>query len=452
MQSHITLMFKVNKEVFYANKLFTNLLAYYYSVLMEERLLKHIINDTKIVKNNLIPTQITSIKYRQLPKIANHHLTFISRCKLPPNIIKFLNTLTDKEKYQCLQYHPLYHEIISHLNAREYDLKHLLPNRLCLNVLSGKFVPLKLRDTVLSNYIHHYQISFLVGKRPVQLNLITKTYFDPNQLGDTIDKISLILQIVNILYQIPKTEPVVIYFYPTKYKKHLPEVSPNIINFLKGEAQILQNKGLKIGVHNYEKTTSVAEVNSALCSIGREKYIVIWREEDWTNRLLHELIHFYNLEKIETPHLTLGLNINNHIPINPNELITELQTFYLWMVYLAIINRYNNQEIVARYLAERAHLIEKAKLFLHHYDVQYFSCLKKRDKESMININNNGFYYYVLRGLAMSEVDDPLIRAIVPRLSIKTSEFLRSLSLKVGPFDHLLWSKDNNKLNFYLPE
>jgi len=478
--------------------------------MMELQLVEQISNDKNILQKfatstfgeitlhgrtfqNYSVPKIIHYQHSDLPKLDNHHISLLQTINIETQnamiwrLLKFLQRtpLNKHQIYHCLQYHPLYHQIISQFNNIESNLIHkkILPERLCFDILSGRFVPLKIRETILSKYLHQQTVIFEVPIPSKSLNkavkvvltIVSKQPYTSNELLKVIEKISKILQTVYSLYNDKISHNInnnlILYFYPTNFKKQLPkQASCHKINtFLKQEAQLLQKEGYCINPNNYQTTTSVAEVNSALCflsPIKNDRYMVIWRKEDWTNRLLHELVHYYDLEKVKLPSLykvkeNSGFSINNQVPVNPNELVTEIQTFYLWLVYLAYTYDYDEQAIFQRLTRECKHIIRKAKLLLRHYDVNTVNQLTVGDK--VININSNAFYYYILRGLAVCYLDAAIFYLAVPNLTVTNDEIINSLRNKLRLFDacvpngllsnHRVMAPQRDvNLKFYLPE
>jgi hypothetical protein len=106
-----------------------------------------------------------------------------------------------------------------------------------------------------------------------------------------------------------KNNKIIIYFYPTKFKKEWNErnLTPEVIN-------------------------------SGFTSHGKNKYILIYRKEEYNRLLLHELIHYLSIDSamdnnIWSPtHMKISLDYNIFNHINLFETYTDT-----WAIILLII-------------------------------------------------------------------------------------------------------------------
>lgn len=452
-----------------------------YSSILSGEILKGI--ETILQKQVGSSYSTPNIQRTKLPTFQDYHLKLLNESKIEPKIDRLCNWAnimgrTKRQTLQAIQYHPFYHLIMLTLNEQE-EQHPKSKSRPCFQILSGRFIPIRIRETILSRYSNLQLVKSIINisidlTLPVNLFVITSDIWSDFDLLEVLGKVRLILTTIWILYrhQIRKTNsiqyPINIFFYPTKFKKKLPfenHLDEKTISFLKSEAYLAQKEGYQIGISNYETTTSVAEVNSAMCNNGKHKWVVIWREEDWTSRLCHELIHFYNLEKVELPNLGKYFAINNQLPVNPAELVTETQTYFLWTVFRGIMFVFSSQgnlkQQVDKWIEmDREHQIRVASRLLNYYKKKNIgdikgglSSLLGNDPNLIVNINSNAFYYYFMRGCIWIEIDDVVLDLLIPGRQISSDRLVSNLLIKMPIFDELCFSflveTNTTSLQFY---
>lgn len=394
-----------------------------------------------------VPTEI----YRtQLPIYPKHHISLFQGDSK-------LSFFTSANIFQMIQYHPFYHQIMSEVNRVEQTMS-CYESRPCFQMLSGGFIPIKIRDTIFSYYKYLSVLTSEIDDIVVNLHIITRQIWDDAALLEVLAQVKLILLTVWSVYSVKKISPINIYFYPTKFKKKLPKLDhfdPTVLAFLKSEARMAQRKGYRIDIDNYENTTSVAEVNSAMCY--RDYGIVIWREEDWASRLCHELIHFYDLEKTRLPDIGKKFALNNQVPINPNELVTEAQTYFIWTVFRTVQQNVDRDQIRRWISEDQYHQIHMAYRFCKRVGlslstdepVVFNNCSElshHNNGAKCININSNAFYYVVLRGCLWINIDETVLDLIIPNRNLSVEQLSRNLVDKIGVFGNVVKRNDSRHI------
>ena len=377
----------------------------------------------------------------QLPIFPKHHISlFQSNSKLSFFIAAIERTSTLASIFHMIQYHPFYHRIMSEVNKVEQTMPYY-ESRPCFQMLSGGFIPIKIRETIFSHYKYLSVLTSKIDGTVVNLHVITRELWDDTALLEVSAQVKLILLTVWSVYSVKKISPINIFFYPTKFKKKLPKqdhFGPKVLAFLKSEARMAQREGYRIDISNYENTTSVAEVNSAMCYRGYG--IVIWREEDWTSRLCHELIHFYDLEKVRLPDIGKKFAVNNQVPVNPNELVTEAQTYFVWTVSRTVQQNVDRDQI-RRWIGEDQY---------HQIHMAYRFCkrvgLSLSTDEPIVNINSNAFYYVVLRGCLWINIDETVLDLIIPNRNLSVEQLSQNLADKITIFRNVVRRNDSKHI------
>lgn len=139
-------------------------------------------------------------------------------------------------------------------------------------------------------------------------------------------------------------------------------------------------------------------INSGLSS---GEYIIIWRREELPKVLIHELIHYLNIDIKHNNNLKSIINYNigqYDYPILINESITEIQAQFIHTIYILVSNK--------------TPLIEVFKLFKIFYYLEhlfswyqlskimnYFNIVSFDDQLIKLNFNqtSNAFSYYILK-------------------------------------------------------
>lgn len=232
-----------------------------------------------------------------------------------------------------------------------------------------------------------------------------------------IDSICRIVQMIQTLHSFsPTKESINLLYIMTPFRKRLRcfNSNPTLNHLLRRE--LSRDPTL---LYNYQVMTNPItnlSVNSGVTSRGStHASITIWREEELEKVLIHELIHYYDLEKGEefTPPL---VNISNNYPSHSKELFTELQTWYLYIIYhnAQKTNSVLPQVVLDR---ERWHSWEMLCRILGHYHIsQWEQWIRSPIHASSyrLNVGSSVVYYYLFKALILSEIDPWIERLLFP--------------------------------------
>jgi len=250
-------------------------------LIKSKKLIIYIINNFKI---SVIDSKILKNKFTNLIKeLLKYADSFQINCSKSIKI--FINNvnkdrLTEAEISDFLNYHS---EEMSNIleiindNINDYDIKKIIKNY--DKLILSKFVPYEIHKDILENLVNYKSI--LVNLDSNKINF--KLYYS------NIDYNKICICFVKAFY--------IINLYG--------------LNNLDIEIKLfLSKKEKKIGKHNF---LGRDEVNSGLTSFGNIKKIIIYREEEIEKVLLHELVHYLNIDNY-----IMNKNINSKINCNFN--------------------------------------------------------------------------------------------------------------------------------------
>ena len=185
-----------------------------------------------------------------------------------------------------------------------------------------------------------------------------------------------------------------------------------IINYLNNFVEI---KGMKLyiilsdvekNLINKKYLLNGDNINSGLCSY---EYIYIWREEELFKVLIHEMIHFFKLDKHEIAFkdykndlMILG---NNNYNLNINETYTELLALIINSIIYTIIKYKDNrkQNFIENYKYEVINSYNNVIKVLKYYDINNFNELYTKNN---FNQETNVFSYVIIKFLLMFYVEE----------------------------------------------
>lgn len=250
-------------------------------LIKSKKIINYIINNFKV---SVIDSKILNNKFTNLIKeLLKYADTFQINCSKSVKIfIDNINKdlVTESEISDFLNYNSeemsKILEIIND-NISDYNIKKIINNY--DKLILSKFVPYEIHKDILQNLINYKNI--LVNLDSNKINF--KVYYS------NIDYNKLCICFVKALYII------------------------NLYNLKNLDIEIklfLSKKEKKIGKHKF---LGRDEVNSGLTSFGNIKKIIIYREEEIEKVLLHELVHYLNIDNY-----IMDKNINNLINCNFN--------------------------------------------------------------------------------------------------------------------------------------
>ena len=219
-----------------------------------------------------------------------------------------------------------------------------------------------------------------------------------------LKSIARVVTMICRVHRLPPSRPLNLTYIMTPFRKKIYWYRPNpIIN-----AELAQTESL----YNLTQMTNPItplSVNSGLTSLGARPYIIIWREEEFEKVLIHELIHYYDLEK-GCEFTSPFVNISNNYPHYPKELFTELQTWYLYIVY-RLSQRFAccaSSSTLSSFLdRERFHSWLNLCRLLQHYQITDWEQLITKDPDHRINMGSSALYYYLFKAMLLAS-NDPL--------------------------------------------
>jgi hypothetical protein len=141
-------------------------------------------------------------------------------------------------------------------------------------------------------------------------------------------------------------------------------------------------------------------INSGLSS---KTYIIIWRREEILKVLIHELIHFLQIDNKHNDNITNIINYtigNINYPIIINEAITELQALFLHTLYIITINsKSNDNDFIINHFKllfnlEQIYGWYQFSKIMNFYKINSFEL---KSIKSNFNQSSNAYSYYILK-------------------------------------------------------
>jgi hypothetical protein len=130
----------------------------------------------------------------------------------------------------------------------------------------------------------------------------------------------------------------------------------------------------------------VPNCNSGYCDVS-DKYIFIWRLEEYEKVLFHEAIHFMNHDERNTK---ISFNIKINGPKSYFEAITDCKAIQLYVIYLSLIIHKSVKSLLEIELA-----------FIRNQSDQIYKHFNMLDnwEDNIIYQKSPGFSYYILKYL-----------------------------------------------------
>lgn len=145
---------------------------------------------------------------------------------------------------------------------------------------------------------------------------------------------------------------------------------------------------------------SSQNINSGSSATGYK--IMIWRREEITKVLIHELIHYLNMDIKNDPHINLIIKHNIgqfDYPVLINETITEIQAQFLHSVYIStMISKSNTilDNLKTIYNFEMIYSWYQFAKIMTYYNITNYKLSLIKDK---LNQTTNVFSYYILKSI-----------------------------------------------------
>jgi hypothetical protein len=261
-----------------------------------------------------------------------------------------------------------------------------------IDALSGRFI---------SSEILHFILNNTIDRHTFKNDLIQwNTYIFNNSNIDEIIHIEnmMIKRALDFQKRSNKMDvPMIIYWFPTDYKKELPT----------------DKKSLDVNEIN-----SAATFHSAL-----NKFIALYRLEEAPKVLYHELIHYFELDNIipygEDSEYTIQFNLKS--PCLLRETYCELMALLLNVEDISIRENKNFMEL---YSIEYAFSILQKDKILNFFNIRDASDFHK------LKSDTNVFTYFICKTAILLSIDNPihfLKKMEEKHFNLHSIQFLKSL-------------------------
>tara|TARA_B110001469_G_scaffold127672_1_gene149665 strand:- start:4774 stop:6048 length:1275 start_codon:yes stop_codon:yes gene_type:complete len=285
------------------------------------------------------------------------------------------------------------------------------------------FVECNILDYILHNISHKYHYSIIYKNININLCIYGKKVSN-TEFNDIITRIILL----GLYKSIDESIDINVDLYMTPYKK-------NINNYIKNNNNILGPR----------------EINSGF-SISN-KILCVYRTEELNKVLVHELIHYLelDLDNVKFP------NVSSYFNINPNTKfirINEAYTEILAIMINTIINTpniYNTTYILDYELTYSCYQVAKI-LHLSNFGTAYDFFYNKYDGQNKFKQNTSIFSYFILKTALLYNLDSFLDGYLNNRLnSHNFTEFiLNQFSLDyINTINDFMNYIENNKSHMY---
>lgn len=401
-------------------------------------LVNDIIKDASMIQNNF-DYQILHQKYTFQTNIKQNAWKIINQKKIDQSTFDgILLTYLVKNKiidsYSDLNYYANHYPVITNFNRLiKYDLS---DRRIQLlhNNSDSPFIPLLILDWIILNNNHHYyyqiKINGIVLSFNVWWNCKLTEYQQKLLIHQTSLAVYILLFLNNISGKTTRKKQINLNYFATPFEKQIiEENNPKLDEYLKLAGNYYQNIGFKYNLKKIQNTISTINVNGGMTNHS-ENLIVIWRSEEFIKVLIHELVHYFRLEKIKLPNLVeyFNINISNTYPSFPNETITELQTFYLFYVYLTVVNKLSKIKLISMIEHEQKYQISKIRQLLDHNRIKSFDMIwDNSDPKNTINLNCSFIYYYVIKALVLSDINLTVYKLVKPLYDCSNDHYIMEL-------------------------
>jgi hypothetical protein len=244
--------------------------------------------------------------------------------------------------------------------------------------LFSEFTPIDIFEFISDNNLVKQTLKISFGKLLINLKLVSKTKLSNKKRNLIINRICLMYLIKYGDNPAPQNFTINLCILFSDHKKKLPD------------------SYLVLGPR---------EINSGLASYSDNK-IIIYRSEEYSKLLIHELIHLLRIDfsSITIPNLSLMVDINPNIETRPNESITELLTVIINSILVAIELNLNIEDndillVCEKYITYeiKFNLIQCAKI-LHHFEyANSMDFFKKNDSNTKFNQSTSVISYFFIK-------------------------------------------------------
>jgi len=265
------------------------------------------------------------------------------------------------------------------------------------NALEGKFICKKIRQYIQENtsrrivhdtpllYLAHYEFVTMDQEETADIMYLRNIMID--RALDFQRRSNM------------QGKKMIINWFPTPFKKHIP---------------LLPKASL-----------DVEEINSATTFHSPHNFISIFRREEAPKVLIHELVHFFELDSIlRSTDFGYKKRFNLQVPCLICETYSEVVAFLLNLEYVSLST---GRDIIELFIMERAFSTIQVKKILEFFNITTI------DEFYKIKSNTNLFTYYVLKTALLFSIDTP-----TPFINM-----LEKTGYRINDWDQLQMAIDN---------
>jgi hypothetical protein len=430
----------------FETKFTSTFLNYSMDLINQSKKIKPYITITKKISKNIATNKNQKMYIYDTAKfIFNNHLKYISNMTnyLSIDQINIMIDLFSQNKVKSLDdfnymigHLPFYTELVGLI----IDLakKNKIPSlpepfpEITLNT----FISPIIQSWIFENCRHFISIDFMVDcenikNMAINLKLISPYFLNQSDCDRIIQLIAKVSCSLLNSYKIKNPKPLNLIYIMTPFKKKLNYFTKNnrLDKFLIEKLKNIKN--LRYNFDRFNNPVSSINVNSGVTVTQYESskdFISIWRCSEFTKVLIHELIHYYDLEKGERFNLlSIGhLNISNNYQNHSKELFTELQTWYFFTIFnLSQSNyEYSVSDINFIFDYERLYSLVNVYRIFNHYNINSIKQLFSNNDKLMINISSSILYYYIFKALLLCNIDSFIEWLIIPGQSVLSESIM----------------------------
>ena len=358
-----------------------------------------------------------------------------------------------KDFYYLIGHLPFYHEVTK-----------LIEKLMPLNSLLNIFISPIIDDWIVNNCDLKTSIDLTIDNQIHAHIDIIHNQSQSKTINSIIEIVTSTLCGIITLYGIKNPKKLNLVYIPTPF--------PKKINYFKNNSrlnrilisELKKIKSINYNYTNFTNSISNLNVNSGVTvTYSQPSYnsqtsskdsITIWRSEEFQKVLVHELIHYYDLEKGTefTLNESIHFNISNTYPHYSKEMFTELQT---WLVYSLINMSCCEQSLTTDDISyilnyERFYALFNICKFFRHYqitDFQQFFVDNKKNNQHMINASSSILYYYILKGVVLFNINPFIEKLLLPE---NKSHISKKIHVTQNMIEHIEQCLQSNDLNTFI--
>lgn len=238
----------------------------------------------------------------------------------------------------------------------------------------------------------------------INLDLQSQVLLTHKCIDDLVQNISSIVINLLIQYQVVKPSTLNLSYVMTPFSKHDNYFDENkeINTFL--IERLNQIPDLRYNYIQFTNPISSLCVNSGVTFQDTLKHIRIWRREEFKKVLIHELIHYYELEKGNNFATQFPINVSNNYPHYSKEIFTELQTWLFNLLWVMTQSHSISTQSLTKVLnSERKFALSQLCHLLKLYGISEWNQFYGHhlDDQHCLNANSSVLYYYIYKAVIL---------------------------------------------------